>query len=129
VIRRTLALLASSPALPSFPEAAALDASFARHSALTMIHIIPGLLFVIFAPLQFVRRLRNRRPRLHRWMGRIAVAPGVVIGVTALVMSPQMTIGGVNETAATMFFVVIFLFSPVRAFLFIRKGNVVLHRE
>jgi uncharacterized membrane protein len=126
VVRRSLNLLAPSPA-PS--RVLALDAGFAAHRLLTMVHIIPGFLFVVLAPLQFVRSLRNRRPQLHRWMGRVILASGIVIGGTALVMSPQMAIGGANETAATMFFAIIFLFSLVKAFVCIRQGRIALHRE
>jgi uncharacterized membrane protein len=129
VIRRTLHLLAPSPPPPGFPEAAVLDAGFARHPLLTTVHIIPGLFFMVLAPLQFVRRLRSRRPALHRWTGRVVLTSGVIIGSTALVMSPQMAIGGANETAATMFFAIAFLFALVKAFLFIRRGKVALHRE
>lgn len=129
VIRRTLSLLAPSLAPPRFAEAAAMDAGFRRHPLLTMVHIIPGLLFVVLGPLQFVRTLRSRRPGLHRWTGRIVIASGMIVGTTALVMSPQMAIGGANETAATMLFAIIFLFALVKAFLFIRQGKVALHRE
>ncbi len=114
VIRRMLHLFAPSPAPSNFPEAAAMDASFAPHRLLTMVHIVPGLLFMALAPLQFVRRLRNRRPGLHRWIGRVVLASGLIIGSTALEMSPQMAIGGANETVATMFFAVIFLFALVK---------------
>ncbi len=129
MIRRTLSLLAPSSAPPRFAEAAAMDAGFRRHPLLTIVHIIPGLLFVVLGPLQFVRTLRSRRPRLHRWTGRIVIASGMIVGTTALVMSPQMAIGGANETAATMLFAIIFLFALVKAFLFIRQGKVALHRE
>jgi uncharacterized membrane protein len=129
VTRRTLALLAPSPASPNFPEAAAMDGGFARHSVLTMLHITPGLLFILLAPLQFVRRLRNRKPKLHRWIGRVVLVCGIIIGSSALVMSPQMAIGGPNETAATMLFAIVFLFSLIKAFLHIRRGRVALHRE
>src|SRR5581483_7004663 len=117
VVRRTLQLFASSPAPSGFPGSAAMDESFARYRLLTMIHIIPGLFFVVLAPFQFVRGLRSRRPRLHRWMGRVVLVSGIVIGSTALVMSPQMAIGGANETVATMFFAIIFLFCLVKAFV------------
>jgi uncharacterized membrane protein len=129
VVRRTLALFFPSPAASGFQQGAALDANFARQRLLTMVHIIPGLLFVLLAPLQFVRALRNRRPRLHRWMGRIVLASGAVIGITALVMSPQMAIGGLNETVATMLFAILFLFALAKGFASIRRGNVALHRE
>jgi uncharacterized membrane protein len=129
VIRRTLALLAPAPAPSNFPEAAAMDVGFARHPFLTMLHITPGLLFILLAPLQFVRTLRSRKPKLHRWMGRVVLVSGVIIGSSALVMSPQMAIGGPNETAATMLFAIVFLFSLSKAFLHIRRARVALHRE
>ena len=108
---------------------AALDAGFEPHPLLTMIHIVPGLLFVTLGPLQFVPKLRARRPGVHRWTGRVVLASGIVIGATALVMSPQMAIGGANETAATMLFATLFLFALGRAFAAILRGRVALHRE
>lgn len=128
VVRRTDVLFfASGPAAP--PQRAALDATFEPHPLLVMIHIIPGLLFLLLGATQFMPRLRQRRPRLHRWAGRVAVGSGLVVGTTALVMSPQMAIGGANEMAATMFFGVIFLFCLVKGFLSIRARRVVQHRE
>jgi len=129
VLRRSFALFAPSPASSNFPEAATMDAGFAGHRLLTMLHITPGLIFILFAPLQFVRRLRNRNPKLHRWIGRVVLVSGLIIGSSALVMSPQMAIGGPNETAATMLFAIVFLFSLSKAYLHIRKGRVSQHRE
>jgi uncharacterized membrane protein len=128
-IRRIVQLAAPSPAPAGFPDAAALDAGFARHRLLTLVHIIPGMLFMVLGPLQFVRRLRSGWPRVHRWTGRVVIASGMIIGGTALVMSPQMAIGGVSETAATTLFAIVFLFALVKAFLYIRRGQVALHRE
>lgn len=129
VVRRTLALFLPSPASPSFPPAGTIDTGFARHRLLIMIHIVPGLIFVLLGPLQFVRTLRVRRPRLHRWMGRAVLISGLVIGCTALVMSPQMAIGGINESAATILFAIVFLFSLVKAYFAIRRRKVESHRE
>jgi uncharacterized membrane protein len=129
VLRRSLALFAPSPAPSNFPGAAAMDAGFARHRLLTMLHITPGLLFILLAPLQFVRRLRTRKPKLHRWTGRVVLVSGLIVGSSALMMSPQMAIGGPNETAATMLFAIVFLFSLCKAYIHIRKRRVALHRE
>lgn len=123
VIRRAANLLGPSPTATGF------SSGFAQHPVLTMLHITPGLLFVLLGPLQFMPKLRNRRPRLHRWTGRVFIVSGLIVGATALIMSPQMAIGGVNEMAATMLFALIFLFALVRAFLYIRRRNVALHRE
>ncbi len=128
VIRRAAVLIAPPPA-PRNSITAGLDANFARHPALTMAHILPGLAFVLLAPLQFSATLRRRRPRLHRWTGRIVIAAGLMIGVTALVMGPQMAIGGPNETAATMLFASLFLFALIRAYICIRRRDFALHRE
>jgi len=116
-------------AIPAAGPTAGLDAGFARHETLTIIHIIPGLLFMLLAPLQFVKRIRVRRPALHRWIGRTVVGLGMVIGGSALVMSPQMAIGGPTETAATTLFGCVFLFAMIRGFIYIRRGNRRLHRE
>jgi uncharacterized membrane protein len=129
VTRRTLQLLHPTPPPPRFAEAAALDAGFARHRLLTLAHILPGLLFVVLAPLQFARKLRTRHPALHRWNGRIVLAAGVIVGATALIMSPQMAIGGMAETAATSSFAILCLFALTKAYLLIRRGEVALHRE
>lgn len=126
VTRRMLVLLHVASSLPGRE---ALDAGFFAHRALTMVHIVPGALFVVLAPLQFVRSLRAKRPSLHRWCGRVCVAAGAVIGVTALVMSPQMAIGGVTESTATMTFGAIFLLALARGFAAIRQGQAAVHRE
>ena len=120
VIRRLLHLRAASQTL---------DAGFVRHALLTTLHIVPGLLFVVLGPLQFRQALRARRPALHRRTGLVLLACGAVIGVTALVMSPQMAIGGANETAATTLFALLFLFSLGKGFAAIRRVEVARHRE
>ena len=109
--------------------AAALDAGFARHAALTFVHILPGALFLGLATVQFVRSFRQKHLRLHRWLGRILVITGLVVGTSALVMSFKMNIGGANETAATTLFAIVFLICLIRAYLFIRRKQVARHRE
>jgi uncharacterized membrane protein len=130
VARRTLVLLfpghlgggSSSPA-------AALDTGFALHEALTLIHILPGAMFLSLAAFQFVPGIRQKHLQFHRWSGRALVVTGLVIGVSALVMSFKMNIGGANETAATTFYAIVFLICLVKAYVFIRQRNVVRHRE
>lgn len=134
VTRRTLVLSGVMPppsATSAGPAArgAAFDAAFARHAMLTMIHIVPGLIFVLLAPLQFVRTLRQRHLRVHRLLGRIVLGAGLITGVTALVMTSRMAIGGVTERAATSVFGILFLIALVRAFVCIRRRDVARHRE
>ncbi len=109
--------------------AAALDAGFARHMTLTLVHILPGGLFLVLAPLQFMSSIRQKHLRLHRWMGRVLVVCGLIIGVSALIMSYTMNIGGPNETAATTLFAIVFLICLIKAYRHIRRKEVARHRE
>src|ERR1700739_2508525 len=121
------------PAVTSNPVAAqfsALDDLFARHALLTLIHIVPGLLFMVLGPLQFNAKIRASYPQWHRWSGRVFVVCGMVIGISALVMSFGMpAIGGVNQAAATTLFGAFFLFALTKAFWHIRQREIALHRE
>ena len=108
----------------------ALDKVFARHPILTMIHAVPGLLFMVLGPFQFSESIRARHLQWHRWTGRVFIAAGFIIGVSALVMSFTMqSIGGVNQAAATILFGSFFLFALSRAFWHIRRRRVALHRQ
>lgn len=119
--------LASNPAAAQFQ---ALDDLFAHYPLLTLIHIVPGLLFMLLGPLQFSSTLRARHLAWHRFSGRIFVICGLVIGVSALVMSIGMpAIGGVNQAAATTLFSAFFLYSLCQAFWHIRRQEIALHRE
>jgi uncharacterized membrane protein len=121
------------PAVSSNPRLAqfgALDDLFARHPILTLIHIVPGILFMILGPLQFSSTIRARHLRWHRLSGRVFVVCGLVIGISALVMSFGMpAIGGINQAAATTLFGAFFLFALCKAFWHIRRRAVALHRE
>ena len=109
--------------------AASLDAGFLLHPILTLAHVVPGLAFVLLGPFQFMSGLRKRHPSPHRWMGRVVLASALVIGVTALIMSPQMAIGGASESAATFTFGVLFLFTTGKGLAAIRARRVAEHRR
>jgi uncharacterized membrane protein len=108
----------------------ATDHLFAIYPYLTLIHILPGLLFMILGPLQFNSTLRARHSRWHRWSGRVFLICSGIIGVSALLMSLGMpAVGGVNQAAATTLFGSFFLFALGKAFWHIRRRQIVLHRE
>jgi uncharacterized membrane protein len=96
---------------------------------LTLIHILPGGLFLALVPFQFLPSIRQEHLQLHRWMGRVLVVCGLIIGASALVMSYTTNIGGPNETAATTLFAIVFLFCLLRAYRHIRRKEVERHRE
>ena len=118
---------ASNPVGAQF---AALDDLFARYPALTLIHIIPGLLFMVLGPLQFSATLRARHPHWHRWSGRVYLICSLIIGASALVMSIGMpAIGGITQAIATTLFALLFLFALGRAYWSVRRRKIAQHRE
>jgi hypothetical protein len=124
--RRMVAFATAPPAGAS--EFANLDTHFAGKEGVTLLHVVPSLLFMLLVPLQFVPSVRQRHLGVHRWAGRIIVALGVVIGISALWLSAQ-PVGGLVEATATTFFGCFFLFSLGKAFWNIRYKRVERHRE
>ena len=113
-----------TPRAAGFPEE-----EFARNPVLTLAHILPGLLFVVLGLLQFIKGVRLRWPRVHRWSGRIVVVSGIIIGITGIIMGFKMPVSGVSLTSATTLFGALFLFSLLKGFMYIRRRKVALHRE
>jgi uncharacterized membrane protein len=120
----------SPSANPVAGQFAALDDIFAHYPYLTLIHIVPGILFMILGPLQFSSTLRANHPQWHRISGRVFLVCAAAIGISALVMSFAMpAIGGVNQAAATTLFGSFFLFALCKAFWHIRRREITLHRQ
>ena len=125
-VRRLTALANPPRNVP--PQLAGLDEAFAKKPVLTLVHIVPALVFVALVPFQFSRSFRNRHLRAHRWMGRTIMVLGLVVGLSAVPMS-RHPIGGALEASATLFFDGFFLLALTKAFLYIRRSEIALHRE
>src|SRR6267378_5256236 len=69
--RRSVVLLKPGALSSRNNPAADLDKAFTDRRTLTLTHILPAMLFMALGPLQFVRGLRSKYPRVHRWCGRI----------------------------------------------------------
>jgi hypothetical protein len=121
VIRRLFAL--ASPSHGGPPQMAGLDDSFASHTALTLAHIIPALLFVLLSPFVVFARFAHLR-----WPERILFPLGAFVGLTAYAMS-AFAVGGWIERSAVFFFDTLFLYSLARAFSHRQRGEPLLKRR
>src|SRR5262245_65372629 len=101
VTRRTLSLFGLISTSSSLSGSAVPDAAVTRYAPLTMAHIYPGLLYLVLGPFQFITTLRAKRPKLHRRMGYVVLTSGLVTGVTALLLTMRVAIGGATERAAS----------------------------
>lgn len=105
------------------------DSRFAAHRGATLLHIIPGALVLILAPLQFLTRGRARYARLHRWSGWVIVMLALVATGGALFFGIGMPYGGNPESIPIALFSLILLIALFRAVTAIRAGRVAEHRE
>jgi len=103
---------------------------YVQHPVVGLLHMIPGLLYLTLAPLQFIARIRNRHINFHRRFGRILVTLAIISGVYALIVNFVLPVfGGVVTQTATVFWGVIFLFAIAKALFYIKHHDVVRHRE
>jgi len=121
VIRRVLALAYPSSSAP--PQMAGLDAVFASHTALTLAHILPALVFVLIAPLVVFHW-----PAHTAWPESLIFPLGAIVGLTAYAMSAD-AVGGWVERSAVLLFNSLFLFSLFRAYRCKRRGEQLLKRR
>ena len=98
------------------------------HRLATFLHVLPGALFFLLAPLQFSPHLRSRYISFHRWSGRLILLSVVPLGLSGFFFG-AMPFGGVPETVAAWGFGSLFLFAAGRAFVAIRRRDVSRHRE
>jgi uncharacterized membrane protein len=105
------------------------DRRFAAHPVATLLHIVPGAIFLVLAPLQFLARVRDRHIRFHRWSGRLIVLAAWVSGVAGLYFGLFMPFGGRGEAIAIALFGGLLLTSVSIGLVSIRRGQVARHRE
>jgi len=102
---------------------------YVEHPVLAYLHIAPGVIYLLGAPLQLSRRFRTRHYDVHRRLGRILLTCALVGGVFALLFGIPLAWGGATEAAATVVFGIWFLACLCIAFRAIRRGEVPQHRR
>jgi uncharacterized membrane protein len=84
---------------------------------------------MLLMPLQFVRRIRERHIRVHRWSGRVILTLGVGIVISALYFGVLNPLVAGIEWPVIGLFLALFVFSLTRGWLAIRRGDRATHRE
>ena len=102
---------------------------FLDYPTIVALHVVLGGVYLALAPFQFVKRIRSRHLAYHRWAGRVLVAVGAVVGVTALFMGLVIPFSGWAEGVLISLFGGLFLFALGKGFVHVRAGRVALHRE
>ena len=105
------------------------DHRFAQRPSLTRLHVVAGGLFLLLAPLQFWRRLRDSHRGVHRWSGRLLV---VLLFISVLASVPFGILdpyAGAPEGVIVTVVAMLILGGTGRAWWAVRAQRVGLHRE
>jgi uncharacterized membrane protein len=91
-------------------------------------HLAGGLVALVLGPWQLNGRLRARAIGRHRWMGRGYVVAVLVGGLGALGLAP-LSLGGLVTHIGFGLLGALWLTATLQAYLKIRAGDQVRHRE
>ena len=104
-------------------------ATFEAHRLGILTHIFASVLALGLGPFQFSTRLRTSRPALHRWLGRVYLGIGVLVGGVAGLAMAAHAFGGPIARLGFAGLALAWLVSGICAYRAIRAGNVALHRR
>lgn len=102
---------------------------FIEHPLVIRSHVVLGGVYLGFALPQFVPAIRQRRPRLHRAIGRGAVLAGGVAGLTALLITLLFPYSGPTAIGVVGPFACLFVGSLARGLWLARRQAYAAHRE
>jgi hypothetical protein len=75
--------------------------AYLQHEFALGVHVLSGVLALLIGPFQFVRRLRRRFVRVHRFIGATYVASATALGVSGL-LAPTAYTGLVASAGFTV---------------------------
>jgi uncharacterized membrane protein len=105
------------------------DHRYVLHPAISYLHILPGIVYLLGAPFQLSRRFRTRHLAIHRRMGRVVWAAGLISGLFAILFGAVFAFGGFFEASATVVFALYFIAALVIAIRGIKARDVTRHRR
>ena len=107
----------------------AFEQRYALHPLAAYAHIVPGVVYLLGAPLQLSHRFRSRHMAVHRRLGRAVLAAGLIAGVAAIVVGVWFPYGGTLEAGAAVAFGAWFVVALVLAYRAVRRRDVARHRR
>jgi heme/copper-type cytochrome/quinol oxidase subunit 3 len=113
----------------TLPEAGSFEARYVGHPWLAYLHIAPGVLYLLGAPMQLSRRFRERHLGVHRRLGRVVLMLGLTSGVFALAFGVPFSYGGAWQSLGAAVFGSWFLVALLLAYRAIRARRVRDHRR
>lgn len=106
-----------------------MKSDFVVHPVGVYCHVFASAVALLLGPFQFSARLRRTRLRLHRWMGRVYLGVGVLLGGLSGLYLAAFAFGGPAASLGFAALALCWLYSGWRAYLAIRRGLIDEHRK
>lgn len=95
-------------------------------SAIT--HFLAGGIALAAGAFQFHAGIRSRFLAVHRWTGRVYLCAIVAGGIAGLALAVQSSAGLVAQLGFALL-AVAWLYTTIQAWLYIRRGHVIAHKD
>ena len=103
--------------------------NFLAHSTGIYTHVFASVVALVLGPFQFSTRLRQKRTRIHRWLGRTYLGVGVLVGGLSGLYMSQYAFGGPVAQLGFAALAALWLYTGLRAYLAVRRGGIDEHRK
>lgn len=103
--------------------------AFEAHPVGIYTHVFASVIALVLGPFQLSARLRSAHLGLHRWMGRLYLGVGVLVGGLAGLFMAFHAYGGLVSRLGFGSLAVAWLYTGLRAWLAIRSGDTASHRR
>lgn len=104
-------------------------AAFEANRVIVYLHVFASSVALLLGPFQFMDGLRARQLNLHRWMGRLYLGVGVLLGGLAGLHMAFYAFGGLVSQLGFGGLALAWLYTGLRAYLAIRAKDVAAHRR
>jgi uncharacterized membrane protein len=106
-----------------------MKASFELRPVGIYMHVFSAVFALAIGPFQFSERLRERSRRLHRWLGRLYLGVGVLLGGLSGLYLSQYALGGPVAKLGFAALAVCWIATGVAAYRAVRRGDIASHRK
>lgn len=106
-----------------------MKANFLEHALGVYTHIFASIVALALGPFQFSTRLRQNNVALHRWMGRVYLSIGVLVGGLSGLYISQFAYGGTVARLGFAMLAASWLYTGARAYFAIRRRAIEEHRK
>ncbi|ABM39917.1 DUF2306 domain-containing protein [Polaromonas naphthalenivorans] len=104
-------------------------AAFEAHRIGVYAHVFTSAVALALGPVQFSARFRAARPGLHRWLGRLYLGVGVLVGGVAGLFMAFHAFGGLAARLGFGCLAALWLYTGFRAYRAIRARDIAAHRR